>query len=151
MENKGVPVSTLENNPERSEYKLMCQVLGLYLEEPCNLQNYKEKEDYLYTFAKVFPQVWDECGLIPNERERERLQLTFDKDKFKPWETLKEQLRQGRVLIVFGRLNQTINQKTGGRSFSVYRLALMPENVVEIKDPNKGTINITFNHEKESK
>jgi len=57
MENKGVPVSTLENNPERSEYKLMCQVLGLYLEEPCNLQNYKEKEDYLYTFAKVFPQV----------------------------------------------------------------------------------------------
>jgi len=57
MENKGVPVSTLENNPAKKEYKLMCQVLGLYEEEPCNLQNYKEKKDYLYTFARVFPQV----------------------------------------------------------------------------------------------
>ena len=142
MTSNSIPVSTLENNPERSEYKLMCQVLGLYWEEPCNLLNYAEKEDYLYTFAKVFPQVWDECGLIPNEREKERIQLTFDKEKFKPWETLKEQLRKDRVLIVFGRLNQTINQKTGGRSFSVYRLALMPENIVEIKDLNKGNIKV---------
>ncbi|CAG8799013.1 13041_t:CDS:2, partial [Racocetra persica] len=80
-----------------------------------------------------------ECRLIPSEREKERLQLTFDKMKFKPWETLKEQLHPDRVLIIFGRLNQTINQKTGGRSFSVYRLALMPENIIEIKDPTKGT------------
>ena len=142
MENNLIPISNLEDKPDRHEYKLMCQVLGLYEEEPCNLQNYKEKKDYLYTFAKVFPPVWEEKGLYPNETEKERLQLTFDKTKFKPWENLKEQLRQDRVLIVFGRLNQTINPKTGGRSFSVYRLALMPENIIEIKDPTKGSIKV---------
>ncbi|CAG8824082.1 9772_t:CDS:10, partial [Gigaspora margarita] len=81
-----------------------------------------------------------ECGLIPNEREKERLQLTFDKTKYPEWRLLKEQLRQDRVLIVFGRLNQVINPKTGGRSFSVYRLVLMPENIIEIRDPDKGSM-----------
>ncbi len=57
MNNNLIPISNLEDKPDRHEYKLMCQVLGLYEEEPCNLQNYKEKKDYLYTFAKVFPPV----------------------------------------------------------------------------------------------
>lgn len=120
----------------------MCQVLGVYENQPHNLLSIEEKENYAYTFAKVFPKVWDECGLIPNEREKERIQLTFDKNKFRPWEALKEQLGKNRVLIVFGRLNQTINERTGGRSFSVYRLALMPENIIEIRDKSKGTIEV---------
>ncbi|KLL03429.1 MAG: hypothetical protein MRERV_41c003 [Mycoplasmataceae bacterium RV_VA103A] len=31
-------------------------------------------------------------------------------------------------------LNNTINQKTGGRSFSVYRLIDFPEKIMELKN-----------------
>lgn len=50
-------VSILENNPEKSEYKLMCQVLGIYQNDPHNLLTIEEKDNYAYTFAKVFPKV----------------------------------------------------------------------------------------------
>lgn len=46
----------------------------------------------------------------------------------------KKKFFYGQVLIVFGRLNDEISASKHGRSFSVYTLALMPENVIEIKD-----------------
>ncbi|CAG8472690.1 11208_t:CDS:2 [Ambispora gerdemannii] len=69
--------------------------------------------------------------------------LIFSFSEFDEWikddDDLKEQLRPNRVLIIFGKLSEAVNN-TGGRSFAVYRLALMPENIVEIKDEKQGEI-----------
>jgi hypothetical protein len=47
---------TMENNPSKSEYKLMVKLLGLYENSPQDLLPYEEKPDYLYTFARIFPK-----------------------------------------------------------------------------------------------
>ena len=72
----------MEDRPERHEYKIMVKLLGLYENDPYNLLSYEEKDNYLYSFVKVFDNVWDEKGLHPNKREKERLQITFDKIKY---------------------------------------------------------------------
>ena len=136
MTNNSVPVSTLENNPLANEYKFMVKVLGVNEEETAN------DFTHFYTWARVYPQSWNETGLNPNEKERQRLQLTFNKNTYPNWKNLKEQLRPNRVLIIFGKLSETVSEETGGRYFSVYRLALMPENIIEIKDDKQGSLKI---------
>src|SRR5207248_4288114 len=134
QENKEL-VGRINNNPTKSEYNLMGQVLGIYENQPRNLLGFEEKNingsKILFTFLKTHPEYY--LGLNFNEREQERIQLTFDAKRFNNnLEPIKEILKVGRIIKVFGRLNgKDTNQyrNTGGRSFSVYSFATMPENV----------------------
>src|SRR6185369_4947806 len=77
---KIMPVFQMENNPTKSEYKLMVRVIEKSI----------ERDDYLYTFAKVYPQSYEGGAIDFNNEEKERLLLTFDKKRFD--NNLKEQL-----------------------------------------------------------
>lgn len=123
--NNNVLVGKLNNNPARNEYNLMGKILGLYENQPRNLLSFEQKEimgsQVLFTFMEVFREYTE--GLNFNQRETERIQLTFDSKRFNNnLEPVKGKLKAGQVIKVFGRLNNTVNQKTGGRSFSVYNL-----------------------------
>ncbi|CAG8716255.1 5899_t:CDS:1 [Ambispora leptoticha] len=129
----GVLVGRMNNNPAKSEYNLMGKILGLYENQPKNLLSFEQKEvmgsQVLFTFMEVLKEYTE--GLNFNQREQERVQLTFDAKRFNyNLEPIKEKLKAGTVIKVYGRLNNTINQKTGGRSFSVYSFTDFPEKVI---------------------
>jgi hypothetical protein len=129
-------VGRMENRPERSEYKLLGKILGLYENQPQNLLSFEQKEiggsTCLFSFMEVFKEYRE--GLDFNEKEKKRITLIFDAKRFNNnLEPIKEKLKAGKVIGVFGRLNNTINQQTGGRSFSVYYLINFPEKVIEFK------------------
>lgn len=107
-------VGRMTNNPARHEYNLMGKVLGLYENQPKNLLSFEQKEvmgsQVLFTFLEVF----------------------------KEYEPVKEKLKTGTVIKIYGRLNNTINQKTGGRSFSVYSFTDFPEKVINFNNSSRG-------------
>jgi hypothetical protein len=120
------------NNHTKSEYNLMGQVLGIYENQPKNLLGFEEKNIFgsscLFTFLKTYPEYYQDLNF--NEREKERITLIFDAKRFNNnLEPIKEIIKAGRVIKVFGRLNNNIHPKTGGRSFSVYSFVAMPENI----------------------
>ncbi|KLL03428.1 MAG: hypothetical protein MRERV_41c002 [Mycoplasmataceae bacterium RV_VA103A] len=107
-ESNSVLVGRMENRPERSEYKLLGKILGLYENQPRNLLSFEQKEvigsRVLFTFMEVFKEYSE--GLNFNQRERERIQLTFDAKRFNNnLEPIKEKLKAGQVIGIFGRLN----------------------------------------------
>src|SRR2546430_1497775 len=121
-ENNNVLVGRMNNNPSKSEYNLMGKILGLYENQPRNLLSFEQKEvmgsSVIFTFLEVFKEYTERLNL--KQRKKKRIQITFDSKRFKNnLEPIKEKLKAGSVIKVFGRLNNTVNQKTGGRSFSV--------------------------------
>jgi hypothetical protein len=134
-------VGRMTNNPARHEYNLMGEILGLYENNPKNLLGFEEKNingsKVLFTFLKTYPDYYK--GLEFNKREQERIQLTFDEKRFDGnLEPIKDKLKAGTVIKVFGRLNNTVNQKTGGRSFSVYSFTDFPEKIINFNNSPRG-------------
>lgn len=136
-ESNSVLIGRMNNNPVKSEYNLMGKVLGLYENQPKNLLSFEQKEvmgsQVIFTFLEVFKEYAE--GLNFNQREQERIQLTFDAKRFNNnLEPIKEKLKAGTIIKIYGRLNNTVNQKTGGRSFSVYSFTGFPAKVIQLKE-----------------
>src|SRR5215216_2952143 len=102
-EGNSVLVGRMNNNPSKSEYNLMGKILGLYENQPRNLLSFEQKEvmgsQVLFTFMEVLKDYTE--GLNFNQREKERIQLTFDAKRFNHnLEPIKEKLKVGEVIKV---------------------------------------------------